>query len=314
MAAADRRLLQGICPKWLPLLLLVWALLAPPVGAEPATELRHDFVTAPDGVPLAVTECGRADAPGVLLIHGFGQSYLSFKKQFTASACARYHLVAFDLRGHGGSGKPWEPAAYGSRERWADDVRAVMQARGLKRPVVVGWSFGGIVAVHYLKVHGADGIRALVLVGSSGGLVPPRSLGGGLSPERLATLARAAATPDIPGQIESANWFISILTAQPRPAAEAEELVAASLMLPAYARRAMQGMPVDNAGLEATLTIPVRFIAGAHDATRDIDALKALAARLPHASVVVYADSGHSPFLEEPDRFNRDLAELVDGP
>jgi pimeloyl-ACP methyl ester carboxylesterase len=286
-------------------------------GARASTvtpaELRHGFVTSPDGVPLAVAECGAAGAPAVLLIHGFGQSYLSFQAQFTPELCSRLHLVAFDLRGHGGSGKPWDPSAYDRRDRWADDVRAVIEAKALADPLIVGWSFGGIVAVHYLSQHGVGGVRALALVGSSGGLVPPTSLSGGLSPERIAAVARAAATPAIPGQIESANWFVGVLTAQPLPAATTAQLVQASLMLPAYARAAMKGLPVDNAGLESRLTLPVRLLVGAHDATRSVDGLKALAARLPDASVVVFADSGHSPFLEEPERFNRELLEMIDG-
>jgi non-heme chloroperoxidase len=275
------------------------------------TELRHGFVAAPDGVPLAVTECGAPGAPSVLLIHGFGQSYLSFKAQFTPELCSRLHLVAMDLRGHGGSGKPWEPSAYQGRAPWAGDVRAVIESRGLVDPLLVGWSFGGIVAVHYLVEYGVDGVRALALVGSSGGLVPPTSLSGGLSAEQVAAVARAAATPDIPGQIESADWFVGVLTAKPLPAATRAELVQASLMLPAYVRAAMRALPVDNSGLEASLSLPVRFLVGAHDATRSVDGLKALAARLPDASVVVFGDSGHSPFLEEPERFNRAILELA---
>lgn len=297
--------------KRLLLALLGTAVVSMPARSGTPTELRHRFVTAPDGVPLAVAECGAPEAPAVLLIHGFGQSYRSFQAQFTEPLCSRLHLVAFDLRGHGGSGKPWDPAAYDSRERWAGDVRAVIEAARLVDPLIVGWSFGGIVAVHHLAAHGVDGVRALMLVGSSGGLVPPTSLSSGLSPEQIAAVARAAATPDIPGQVEAANWFVGVLTAKPLPAATTAELVQASLMLPAYARAAMKGLPVDNAGLEARLALPVRFLVGAHDATRSVDGLKALATRLPDASVVVFADSGHSPFLEEPERFNRELMEMV---
>jgi pimeloyl-ACP methyl ester carboxylesterase len=295
------------------LALVATTLLGLKATAEPAPGLRHDFVAAPDGVPLAVTECGSQDSPPVLLLHGYGQSYLSFQSQLTPELCARLHLVAFDLRGHGGSGKPWDAASYDSRERWADDVQAVIEAKKLERPLVVGWSFGGIVAVHYVKVHGAAGIRGLMLVGSSGGLVPPSSLASGLSPERMAAVARAAATPDIPGQVESANWFVSVLTAKPLPAAVTAELVHASLMLPAYARAAMKGLPVDNAGLEGILTMPVRFVLGAHDSTRDIAQHKALAARLAKGSAVVFDDSGHSPFLEEPARFNEELVKMARG-
>lgn len=298
---------------------LLWALaasaaLSAPARADGPAELWHGFVAATDGVPLAVTDCGSATAPGVLLIHGFGQSYLSFKEQFTPALCSRFHLVAFDLRGHGGSGKPWEPAAYATRERWADDVKSVIEAQKLDRPLVVGWSFGGTVAVHYVAVHGTGKIRGLMLVGSGGGIVPAGSMAGGVSPEQLARYGRAAATPDIPGQIEAAEWSQSILAYKTLAPADTRQLVQASLMLPAYVRVAMRSMPVDNAGLEGKLTLPVRFAIGAHDATRNVDAHRALAAKLPHASVVVFADSGHSPFLEEPQAFNKELISMMEAP
>lgn len=279
-----------------------------------AVELRHSFVPATDGVPLAVAECGAAGAPAVLLLHGYGQSHLSFSEQFTPQACGRLHLVAFDLRGHGGSGKPWAPEAYGSRERWADDVRSVMTARQLDHPLLVGWSFGGNVALHYIAAHGAGTLRGLVLVGSHGGLLPPMAPGGSISRERLAQLAAAAATPDIPGQIAAAEALAGMLTARPLPEALARQLVTANLMLPAYARAAMRGLPIDNSGLEDKLALPVRIVAGAHDASLEIAALQELAARLPQARVVVYDDSGHSPFLEEAARFNRELAGLAGTP
>lgn len=290
------------------------AALAMPAWADDPVALRHEFVTSTDGVPLAVTECGAPDAPSVLLIHGFGQSYLSFRQQFTPALCGRFHLVAFDLRGHGGSGKPWEPVAYGSRERWADDVRSVMVARQLNRPLLVGWSFGGNVAVHYLVTHGVDKVRGLVLVGSGGGLETPAPRRGSVSPELFAKFGRAAATPDIPGQIEAAQWSQGLLTARPLPALETSQLVQASLMLPAYARAAMRGMPVSNAGLEGKLTLPVRFLVGVDDLAQDVEGLKALAARMPSASVLVFTESGHSPFLEQPESFNRELAAIAGSP
>ncbi|HNR23184.1 MAG TPA: alpha/beta hydrolase [Steroidobacteraceae bacterium] len=296
--ASPRRAAPGV------LLALALAALAPAAAAE----LHHSFVPATDGVPLAVTECGTVAAPAVLLLHGFGQSHLSFSEQFTPQACAQLHLVAFDLRGHGGSGKPWAPEAYSERERWADDVRSVMTARQLDRPLLVGWSFGGNVALHYIAAHGADSLRGLLLVGSHGGLLASATSRGGIRSERMAQLSAAAMTPDIPGQIAAAEAFARMLTAKPLPDALARQLLVANLMLPAYARAAMRGLPVDNSGLEGKLTLPVRIVVGAHDASMDIAALQALAARLPQASLVVYDDSGHSPFLEEAGRFNRELA------
>ena len=61
---------------------------------------------------LLVAEVGDPAKPGILFIHGFAQSYLSFGRQFDSDLAKTYHLVAFDLRGHGGSSKPDRADAY----------------------------------------------------------------------------------------------------------------------------------------------------------------------------------------------------------
>ena len=74
-------------------------------------------VRSADGTDLLVVQEGDPTAPGILMIHGFAQSYLSFRRQFGSDLTRRFHLVSFDLRGHGGSAKPSDPAAYTDVER-----------------------------------------------------------------------------------------------------------------------------------------------------------------------------------------------------
>jgi non-heme chloroperoxidase len=87
---------------------------------------RFSYVPGAHGVPLSVAETGHPDALGVLFIHGLGQSHLSFSAQLESPLAERFHLVAFDLRGHGNSGKPWEASAYSESRAWADDVAAML--------------------------------------------------------------------------------------------------------------------------------------------------------------------------------------------
>jgi non-heme chloroperoxidase len=53
--------------------------------------------------------------------------------------------VTFDLRGHGNLDKPDHGAADAGGEQWADDLHAVMETAGLRRPTLVGWSLGGFI-------------------------------------------------------------------------------------------------------------------------------------------------------------------------
>src|SRR6266404_3176414 len=73
-----------------------------------------------DGLNLSVQTYGDVGNDEILLIHGFGQSRLSWSKQTSSSLTEQYRVVTFDLRGHGNSDKPDHAAAYASGEQWAD--------------------------------------------------------------------------------------------------------------------------------------------------------------------------------------------------
>ena len=66
------------------------------------------------------------------------------------------------MRGHGNSDKPLEPQMYKDSKAWANEVQAVIDAAGLKRPVLVGWSYGGRVIGDYLTIHGAARLAASI--------------------------------------------------------------------------------------------------------------------------------------------------------
>ncbi|HKN98519.1 MAG TPA: alpha/beta fold hydrolase, partial [Pseudonocardiaceae bacterium] len=123
----------------------------------------HDWVTGGSGVRLHVRTAGPADAPPVVLLHGWAQSSRVWTHQLTGPLAGSFRLYAADLRGHGDSGRP--ETGYDSCAEWAADVRALLDLAG--RPaVLVGWSYGGLVVTDYLRVHGTGGVAGLVFVGA----------------------------------------------------------------------------------------------------------------------------------------------------
>lgn len=290
-------------------------------AAEGSATLRFHSVRAADGVLLNVVDSGPVDATPVLFLHGVGQSWLSWRQQLEGPLAGRLRLVAMDLRGHGDSAKPTDPAAYREACRWAQDVRAVQQALGLDRPVLVAWSFGGLVAMHYLRCEGGAGLRGLVLVATAAGrLVSPPAAGPTPGAQRAGAAARAMVDADLRRNLQGAREFAALMTASPPDAAWLDETVAALLRMPAYVRRAMgtelvdrDGKPITgNADLADRLTLPLMVVTGGRDALSDGASLAdEYRRRFPAARVWVYADSGHSPFAEEPGRFDADLAEFV---
>ena len=64
------------------------------------------------GIRLHVREWGKADAPAILFIHGWSQNHLCWHKQYESELADAFHLVAFDLRGHGMSEAPEAQECY----------------------------------------------------------------------------------------------------------------------------------------------------------------------------------------------------------
>jgi pimeloyl-ACP methyl ester carboxylesterase len=149
------------------------AVLAPRAAraAEPALEFRT--VAGAQGVPLNVVTTGDRAGRPVVFVHGIGQSYVAFENQLRSSLRRSLFLVAFDLRGHGNSGKPWNPDAYSDRAIWAADLDSVIRGLELREPLLVGWSYGTLVVLDYVRVHGTPGIGGIVLTGAYGGLTKP---------------------------------------------------------------------------------------------------------------------------------------------
>jgi pimeloyl-ACP methyl ester carboxylesterase len=122
------------------------------------------IVTSADGVPIAYTVVG-AGSPLVLL-HGFTETGASWQQAGYVDRFLRAgrQVVLIDGRGHGGSGKPHEAAAYSGAKR-ARDVVAVLDALGLRAADVVGFSMGGLIALG-TALRFPERVRRLVVIGA----------------------------------------------------------------------------------------------------------------------------------------------------
>src|SRR6516164_3595816 len=98
-------------------------------------KFKQVWVKTPDGLTISAQDWGNPTGPEIVFIHGFSQSHLSWIKQVTSDLAKDFHMVTYDLRGHGNSDKPLEPERYKDSKAWADELQAVMDATGIKRPV-----------------------------------------------------------------------------------------------------------------------------------------------------------------------------------
>src|SRR6201986_2288286 len=144
---------------------LLAALTQPSFGDE--LKNKPLTVKTPDGLTIAAQEYGNPNGPGIVFIHGFSQSNLSWMRQTDSHLAKDFPIATYDLRGHGNSDKPLEAARYRDGNAWADEVQAVIDAAGLKRPVLVGWSYAGRVISGYVTTHGPDKLAGINFVDAS---------------------------------------------------------------------------------------------------------------------------------------------------
>lgn len=115
----------------------------------PSADLRHRTIEAPAG-RLHLVEQGTG--PLVLLVHGFPESWYSWRLQLPALAAAGYRAVAPDVRGYGRSSKPAATDAYRMLDLVEDNV-ALVRALGEETAVVVGHDWGSSIAATSALLH-----------------------------------------------------------------------------------------------------------------------------------------------------------------
>jgi pimeloyl-ACP methyl ester carboxylesterase len=129
--------------------------------SQPAVvaEVTHRLVLSSAG-RIHLVEQGTG--PLVLLVHGFPESWYSWRHQLPVLAAAGYRAVAIDVRGYGRSSKPGDVAAYRMLELAGDNV-AVVHALGEQTAVIAGHDWGATIAANSALVR-PDVFRAVGLL------------------------------------------------------------------------------------------------------------------------------------------------------
>lgn len=268
-----------------------------------------EMIESADGVQLAVYEAGNPDGPPMVFIHGFAMSHLSWEPQINGKLADEFRLVALDLRGHGASGKPLEAERYTNSRAWADDLAAVIEAKDLDRPVLVGWSYGGYVMADYLRAFGDGELGGLVFVGSTSKMGTEEAEDD-LGDDFLEGIGPAL-SEDLRTRIAATRAFVPMLTARPMSREAHEVTLAAAMVVPAPVRRALFGRQLDNDDVLASVGIPTLVLQGSADRIVRTRSADHIADTVPGARLLVLDGLGHAVQLDDAERFNRELAGFV---
>lgn len=249
-------------------------------------------------IKIAYADAGVGDA--IIFLHGVGATKRCWAAQLHALS-HKFRCIALDYRGYGESDVP--PVETISREAYAHDVAAVMDAANIDNAILCGNSLGGVVALEFYNRF-ANRVRSLVLVDSFA-YYP-----GGVEnmPERIKTLddlgiekfaetrSRALFGPDAPDSL-----------------VERARADLASIPLDVYKASTRATWTGDYRALLPTIEVGTMVIWGEFDTkiapralseelARDIPACDGVS-EIPHA--------GHIPQMENPSAFNALLADFL---
>ena len=232
--------------------------------------------------------------PVVLLSHGYGSTRHMWDEQHRALG-DRWRVVSWDMRGHGQSDSPADPAQYSAAVSVAD-MAALLRHVGAERAIIGGLSLGGYVSLAFALAH-PDFTQALVICDSGPGY----------------RNAEARAGWNQRAQERAAALEAKGLEALGRRSRETQQAVHRSAQGLAHAARGMlaqEGSQVID-GL-ATIRVPTLIIVGDQDQPF-VAPSEYMAKKIPGARLAVIPGAGHSSNLDQPEVFNRVLREFLAG-
>jgi pimeloyl-ACP methyl ester carboxylesterase len=247
-----------------------------------------------NGIEIDYEDGGRG--PCVFLSHGYSATGRMWALQRPALE-PHYRVISWDMRGHGQTESPVDPAQY-SEALTVADMHGLLGHLGVERAVVGGLSLGGYMSLAFYRRHPSL-VRALVICDSGPGY---RNAGA-----RDAWNERAR---DRARDLEARG--LEALTSSSREMQEAMRHHRSAQGL-AHAARGM--LAQEDAGVIDSLpaiAVPTLIVLGDRD-TPFIAPCEYMAKKIPGARLEVIKDAGHSSNLDQPEAFNRVLRDFLDG-
>ncbi len=243
-----------------------------------------------DGVRLHYEVNG--DGPPVLLTHGYSATCRMWDGQVQALK-DRYRVITWDMRGHGESDYPDDPAAY-SEAATVEDMSAILRACSVDKAVIGGLSLGGYMSLAFNLVH-PEIVRALMLFDTGPGFKKNEA--------RAAWNENARARADRLDREGLAALGSSDEVRMSKHRSAKGLAGAARGMLSQADARVINSLE--------HVAVPTLVLVGSEDKPF-IAATDYMARKIPQATRVVIADAGHASNIHQPAAFNEAVGRFLD--
>jgi proline iminopeptidase len=278
------------------------------------TELFFDV----EGASLVPDGSGLTIRPTLIALHGgpgFDHTYFKPWLSELADTC---QIVYVDLRGQGRSGRP--PVETCTLEQMADDVAALTQALGIERPIILGHSAGGFVALTLAARH-PDLAGQFILVDT---VAATTAMGDSMArlEQRCGAEARAAAERMFGGDFSEPAMLDFQRLVFPAYVGDPSKLpivgqtigrstFSADVAAFYFSKRAPLYDVTEHL---APISQPTLVVVGEQDWLTPPAASEDIARRIPNADLLVLDDAGHFAFIERPETFNAAVRQFVAAP
>src|SRR6184192_514162 len=263
------------------------------------------MVNVADGVSLRVTEGGKAGGePALVFIPGWSTGVDIWNHQIDTFA-KTHRAIAFDPRSQGESTKTTRG---NTPETRAQDLHALLEPLGVRRPVLIGWSQGVQDVAAYVERYGSNDLAGIVLVDAA---VSDGADGIVARPQETAAQFKMFAVYQAHQQ-EYLDGMMEAIISKPQPPGAIDRLVATGLKTPPTIGVAM--LVADLFGVNRTAALkkidcPTLIIASAK--SDELARQQAGANQTPHARFEKVEDAAHAVFLDQPERCDELLEKFV---
>lgn len=257
-----------------------------------------------DGMRIAYREAGDASSTAIVCMHGIGSSSAGYAGQLSGLANS-FRVVSWDAPGYGGSDAlPWsEPRP----ESYADALAGFCTALRIDRLVVVGSSFGAVIAAAFAMRY-PDRVLGLVLSAPAAGFARSEPA------ERTAALAKRIGDMQRLGPAGVARERASALVApgSPQPILDAAAELVASVRPEGYYQAAHALDMADTVAVAARISAPSVVVVGEKDIVTPLKTCaEPISRELRNGRIKVVDGIGHLVKLEAPDIFNDVVRDFV---
>jgi non-heme chloroperoxidase len=275
------------------------------VHADSAPELREQKVDIGGNVSLRVIEAGKPDArPVLVFIPGWSTGADIWRRQIETFAKTN-RAVAFDPRSEGESTKT---TSGNTPETRAQDLHALLDRLGVRRPVLIGWSQGVQDVAAYVEQYGTKDLAGIVLVDAA------------ISDGADGMVARSQETAEQfkmfavyqAHQKEYLAGMMRAIISKPQSDVVIERLVSTGMKTPSDIGVGM--LVADMFGVNRTpalkkIECPTLIIASTK--SFELPRQQAAANQIPHARFEKIDDAAHAVFVDQPDRFDELLKNFL---